>query len=559
MTGREEVKRMTRRKIKWDFWTLVTVIIMCLFIVFLLYPLISLFLSGFQNTDSGVWTMSNYAKFFSKKYYVSALFNSFKLTFSVTAAAIVLGVPLAYFMSFYKIRGKGILEILFIISMMSPNFIGAYSWILLLGRSGTVTQFLKYFGIHIPSIYGFGGMLLVFALKLYPFIYMYVSGALKKIDVALTEAAESLGCRGARKVFTLIMPLVTPTLVAAALLVFMNCMADFGTPALIGEGYRVMPTLVYSEFVGETGGSANFAACMATIMVAVTAVVFLLQKWYVNTKSFTMSSMRPIEPKKAQGIRGFFIHLYIYLLAAVSIIPQCMVVYTSFKATRMQLFVKGFSFESYRQVFSTAVSSIKNTYLYCLFAILFIVILGMLIAYLAVRRKSWLTSLIDTIAMFPYIVPGSVLGITLLIAFNHQPVMLAGTAVIMIISLVIRRQAYTLRSSSAILYQISPSMEEAAISLGDTPFKSFVKVTAKMMLSGVASGAILSWITLINELSSSVMLYTANTRTMSVAIYNEVIRASYGTAAALASILTATTVLSLLIFFKVSGSKDVTM
>ena len=188
-----------------------------------------------------------------------------------------------------------------------------------------------------------------------------------------------------------------------------------------------------------------------------------------------------------------------------------------------------------------------------------IVVLGMLIAYLAVRRKSWLTNAIDTIAMFPYIVPGSVLGITLLIAFNHPPMMLAGSAVIMVISLVIRRQAYTLRSSSAILYQISPSMEEAAISLGDSPSMSFVKVTAKMMLPGVASGAILSWITLINELSSSVMLYTANTRTMSVAIYNEVIRASYGTAAALATILTVTTVVSLLVFFRVSGNKDVTM
>ena len=152
--------------------------------------------------------------------------------------------------------------------------------------------------------------------------------------------------RRPEKVFTVIMPLVTPTLIAAALLVFMNCMADFGTPALIGEGYRVMPTLVYSEFVGETGGSANFAACMATIMVVVTATVFLLQKWYVNTKSFTMSSMRPIQPKEVHGIKGFFIHLFIYLLAATSIIPQCMVVYTSFRATKMQVFVDGFSWKA---------------------------------------------------------------------------------------------------------------------------------------------------------------------------------------------------------------------
>lgn len=551
---------MLNKKIKLDFWNIVTFLIIIVFAIFLIYPLLSLFLDGFKDSKNGAWSLMNYIQFFSKKYYISALVNSFKLTISVTVIAVLIGVPLAYFMSFYKIKGKGVLEVLFIISMMSPNFIGAYSWILLLGRNGSVTKFLeKALGINMPSIYGFAGMLLVFSLKLYPFIYIYVSGALKKIDVALSEAAESLGCGGLKKVFTVIMPLITPTLVAAALLVFMNCMADFGTPALIGEGYRVMPTLVYSEFVGESGGSANFAACMATIMIVITALVFFLQKWYINTKSFTMSSIRPIQPKEPKGIFKVLIYLYIYLLAGLSIIPQAMVVYTSFKATRMQVFVDGFSLGSYKKVADKALAAVTNTYVFCFFAIVIIITLGMLIAYLTVRRRSVLTSAIDSIAMFPYIVPGSVLGITLLIAFNHKPLMLAGTAFIIIISLVIRRLAYTLRSSSAILYQISPSMEEAAVSLGDTPAKSFVKVTAKMMLPGVASGAILSWITIINELSSSVMLYTSKTKTMSVAIYNEVIRASYGPAAALASILTLTTVISLLVFFKVSGSKDVTM
>lgn len=551
---------MLNKKIKLDFWNIVTFLIIIVFAIFLIYPLLSLFLDGFKDSKSGVWSLMNYIQFFSKKYYTSALVNSFKLTISVTVIAVLIGVPLAYFMSFYKIKGKGVLEVLFIISMMSPNFIGAYSWILLLGRNGSVTKFLeKVLGINMPSIYGFAGMLLVFSLKLYPFIYIYVSGALKKIDVALSEAAESLGCGGLKKVFTVIMPLITPTLVAAALLVFMNCMADFGTPALIGEGYRVMPTLVYSEFVGESGGSANFAACMATIMIIITALVFFLQKWYINTKSFTMSSIRPIQPKEPKGIFKVLIYIYIYMLAGLSIIPQAMVVYTSFKATKMQVFVDGFSLGSYKKVADKALAAVTNTYVFCFFAIVIIITLGMLIAYLTVRRRSVPTSAIDSIAMFPYIVPGSVLGITLLIAFNHQPLMLAGTAFIIIISLVIRRLAYTLRSSSAILYQISPSMEEAAVSLGDTPAKSFVKVTAKMMLPGVASGAILSWITIINELSSSVMLYTSKTKTMSVAIYNEVIRASYGPAAALASILTLTTVISLLVFFKVSGSKDVTM
>ena len=553
---------MSKRKPQFDFWTIVTIGILAVFALFLIYPLISLFVDGFLEEGTGAFTMANFTKFFGKKFYYRSLLNSLKLTVCVTICSLLIGVPLAYIMSFFKIRGKSIIEILIIISMMSPNFIGAYSWILLLGRSGVVTQFLSNtFGIKMPSIYGFGGMLLVFTLKLYPFIYMYVSGALKKVDVAVCEAAESLGCNAIRKVFTVVMPLVTPTAIASALLVFMNCMADFGTPALIGEGYDVLPTKIYIEFVGESGGSAYFASAMASLMVVITAVLFLLQKWYVNKKSFTMSAMRPIQPTRAKGAKNVIMHVFTYLLVILSVVPHLVIIWTSLRKTEVQYFVDGYSFESYTKIFDTALSSIQNTYLYCIIALAIIIVLGMLIAYLSVRKKSMLTSAIDTIAMFPYIIPGSVLGITLLLAFNGKgdPMVLSGTAAIMIISLVIRRLAYTLRSSSAILYQISPSVEESAISPGDSPLKAFVKVTAKLMLPGVISGAILSWITLINELSSSVMLYTANTRTMSVAIYNEVIRASYGTAAALATILTLTTVLSLFLFFKISGSKDVTM
>ena len=203
---------MSKRKPQFDFWTIVTIGILAVFALFLIYPLISLFVDGFLEEGTGAFTMANFTKFFGKKFYYRSLLNSLKLTVCVTICSLLIGVPLAYIMSFFKIRGKGVIEILIIISMMSPNFIGAYSWILLLGRSGVVTQFLSNtFGIKMPSIYGFGGMLLVFTLKLYPFIYMYVSGALKKVDVAVCEAAESLGCNAIRKVFTVVMPLVTPT------------------------------------------------------------------------------------------------------------------------------------------------------------------------------------------------------------------------------------------------------------------------------------------------------------------------------------------------------------
>ena len=544
------------KRLKIDFWTYITLIIAVIFALFLVYPLFSLFISSFKDPETGAWTLDNFLRFFSRKYYYQALVNSFSVTICVTILAIIIGTPMAYFMSVYKIKGKTFLEILIIISMMSPAFIGAYSWILLLGRSGVVTKFFAGFGISTPTIYGFGGILLVFTLKLYPFIFMYVSGALSKIDVSLMEAAESLGCSPFKKVVTIAMPLITPTILAGSLLVFMNALADFGTPMLIGEGYRTMPTMIYSEFVSEVGGNANFSASMASIMVFITAMMFMAQKYFV---SFTMSSMNPIKPKEIKGVMSVLVHVFIYFIVFLSIIPQLTVIYTSFLKTNRAIFVKGFSLNSYISIFSSLGTSIKNTYLYGIITIFIIVILGMFIAYISIRRKNILTSIIDTITMFPYIIPGSVLGITLLLAFNKPPIILSGTSMIIIMSLVIRRMPYTLRSSSAILYQISTSMEEASISLGASQVKTFFKITAMMMLPGVISGAILSWITVINELSSSVILYTGKSRTMAVSIYQEVIRASYGTAAALSTILTLSTIISLLIFFKLTGKKEVSL
>ncbi|MDU1005590.1 MAG: iron ABC transporter permease [Clostridium butyricum] len=548
------------KKFKLDFWNVVTIGIFLIFAVCLIYPLFSLFFSSLKDSNTGEFTLSNFVQFFTKKYYYESLWRSFSVTIITTILTIVIGVPLAYVMTTCKIKGKGLIEILIIISVLSPPFIGAYSWILLLGRSGVITTFLSdTFGINLPSIYGFSGILLVFTLKLFPFIYMYTTGALKKLDVSLIEASESLGCTGVKKVFTVVIPLILPTVLAGSLLVFMNALADFGTPMLIGEGYQVMPVLIYSEFISEVGGQANFAAALSAIMVFITTIIFLGQKYVVNKKSFVMSSLKPIQPKKINGIKSFFAHTFVYIVVGLAIIPQVTVIFTSFLKTKGAMFIREFSLNSYINVIGKLGSSIRNTFVYGIIAIILIIILGMFISYVSVRRKNLFTSIIDTLTMFPYIIPGSVLGITLLLAFNKKPILLSGTFMIIVIAFVIRRLPYTIRSSAAILYQISPSMEEASMSLGYSQFQTFKNVTSRMMLPGVISGAILSWITVINELSASIILYTGTTRTMSVAIYSEVIRASYGTAAALSSILTFTTIISLLIFFKLSGSREISL
>ena len=316
------------KKRKFTFWSGVTLAIVLLFTLFIVYPLLSLFVSAFRDPATKEFTMANFAKFFSKKYYMRALTNSFKVTTVTTLLAVFIGAPLAYMTTAFKIKGKGLLDILIIISMLSPPFIGAYSWVLLAGRSGVVTTFFRNtLGIELGSIYGYSGILLVLTLKLYPYIYMYTKGTLKKVDASLIEASESLGSHGLKKIFTVIMPLITPTILAGALIVFMNALADFGTPMLIGEGFVVMPVLIYNEFISEVGGSATFAAAIAVILVMVTSVMFILQKYIVNKKSFTMSSLRPIQPKELKGVKNILAHMLIYFIVFVSIIPQATVIY----------------------------------------------------------------------------------------------------------------------------------------------------------------------------------------------------------------------------------------
>jgi len=223
------------------------------------------------------------------------------------------------------------------------------------------------------------------------------------------------------------------------------------------------------------------------------------------------------------------------------------------------MWAPGFGLNSYRRVFATLGSTIRNTYVLGLAAIAIIVVVALFLAYLTVRRKSWLTHIVDYMATLPLVIPGSVIGIMLIMAFNQRPLLLIGTPWILILAFVVRRLPYTLRSSSGILYQISISIEEAAISLGDTPMKSFIKVTAVMMIPGVMSGAILSWITIINELNASILLFTPHTRTVTIAIYQSVLMADHGAASALATILIFTTVLSMLAFFKLTGSKEISL
>lgn len=547
---------MKKNKKKVDVWHIITISLIALYALFLLYPLFCILKESIIT--NGQFTLEHFIEFFSKSYYFETLINSFIVSLCATAVTLIIGVPLAYFYNMYEIKGKSVIQIIIILCCMSAPFIGAYSWILLLGRSGLVTSIIKSLtGWTMPSIYGFNGILLVLSLQLYPLVFLYVSGALKNIDNSLLEASENMGCSGVKRFFKVIIPLCMPTILASTLLVFMRAFADFGTPLLIGEGYKTFPVEIYNQYFGEVGTNHSFAAAISVIAIIITAVIFLAQKWASNHYSFKMNSMNTIERKKAHGLANIFMHIYVYFVVGIAFLPQIYVMYTSFLKTRGYIFSGGYSLDSYRRIAGDLGNAIFNTFFIGGISLIFIIIVAILIAYLVVRRRNLLNNIIDTLSMVPYIIPGSVVGIALVIAFNRPPLILTGTSIIMIVALIVRRLPYTIRSSVAILQQIPMTVEEAAISLGCSKLQAFFKVTVPMMANGILSGAILSWVTIITELSTAIILYNRGTITLTLSIYVQVSRGSYGTAAAYATVLNLITVISLFIFMKFSKTKEI--
>ncbi|MCK9288140.1 MAG: iron ABC transporter permease [Sphaerochaetaceae bacterium] len=541
-----------------NYWSVITALCIAFFFLFFIFPVSKIFVQSFIDAKTGGFSFSAFTKFFSRTYYTSTIANSFKVTITATLITTITGTMMAYFMKTVSIKGKKIIDIIIIVSILSPPFIGAYSWIILLGRAGIITKFLNtLLGVQLRGVYGFSGILLVFAIKMTPLMYLFVSGALKKMDASLIECAEGLGCTGIRKFFRIVFPLILPTILSSSFLVFMRIFCDFGTPMLIGEGYRTVPVLIYNSFIGEMNQDYAFAAAISVIVIIFSVIIFVSQQIVTNRTTIEMSALQPVMPEKKRGAYNVFAHVFVWLVVLLSSLPLLVIVIQSFKRNDGIIFFNEFSLDSYAKAFSKVGYSIANTFVYSFAALAIILFLGVLFSYVSIRKSTKASKVMDVIVTLPYIIPGSILGISLILGFNKRPVLLTGTALIMVVAYVIRRMPYTVRSSSAILRQIEPSLEEASLSLGANEHRTFWQVTFPVMLPGVLSGALMSWMSIITELSATVLLYTIKTQTISIAIYQEVIRGNEGVACALSTILLVTTIVSLAVFFKLSGKKEI--
>ena len=539
-----------------DFWSLVLLLSALLLGALLVWPLFEVLKIGLWNEETQSFTLDFYKKLLTHKYYVGALVNSMIVGVGGMLGACLLGIPLAYFTTRYAIRGRSLISTLSVMALVSPPFIGAYSWIVVLGNNGWLTQTMKSIGIQLPTIYGVHGIILVFSLKFFPFVYLMTASALKNINRSLEEAAHNLGCSSIQRFFKVTLPLVMPAVSASAILCFVLSLADFGTPSIIGRDFRTLSTLAYNQYTSEMGGTPSMAVSISMLMIVISMVAVYLQRRTLRNKSYAGSLLQQHVVQPATGLRGVAMHVICYGIVALAILPIAVVIYTSFLKTQGPVFLNAFGLTSYERVLREIPDVIANTFLYSLLATLAITLAGGLMSYVIVRRESRWSGLLDAVLMVPYVVPGVVMAIGFLLVFNAPPVDLVGTAGIIVLILFIRRLPYGVRATTAVLRQIKPSIEEAAISLGASPAKAFFKVTVPLMMPGIVAGAMMSFITSINELSSTLLLYNGRTTTMPVKVFVAVLDGEFGLAAALSTILLVSTGLCVFAVLKLSRSKE---
>jgi iron(III) transport system permease protein len=536
-----------------DLWSFVTLGGFAIVALFLIYPLFDIFRYSFLDKATGEPSLVNYATFFSKKYYINAFVHSMFVAVMTTILSVLFGVPLAFLTSRFKIKGGSLLNTLAVLALLSPPFIGAYSWVTMLGRSGFLRQALLAIGLTLPPIYGPAGIILADCLQYYPFVSLLTAGALMTTDRSLEEASQNLGARGLRTFMTVTLPLVLPSVTGGALIVFMMSLSNFGTPMIIGGNYLVLPTLAYNMYTSEVAESPGMASTVSILLMACASAVILLQQWASSRRKYSSLLVNRPVAKEIRGIRSLFAHLFCYLLVAASTLPLAVVVFYSFRNTSGPVFKSGFGLDSYRSIFFNIPRTVTNSFLFSFAAVLLIAGIGTLLGFVIARRRRLSVRILDPLLMIPYMVPGTVIGIGFIVAFNRKPLYLTGTALIIILTYFIRRLPYSVRSAASILKQIDPALEEAGINLGSPPGRTFRTIALPLMKAGIVSGAIMSWVTSMNELSASILLYVGKTITLPIKIYLSVLDGYFGTASAMSTILLLVTGIALYAVNRWSG------
>ena len=480
---------------------------------------------------------ANYHTFLSSRRYITALWNSIVVTVVSTVIAAAIGVALAYLAAQFKVPGGTRLVLTLIaIASISPSFLGAYAWRLLFSSSGIVADFLGLEG----SIVGTHGVIWVLIWLNFPIVFLLTYDAFTGADETLREAAMSVGADRIQSFLKIELPLAAPGILTGLYLAAMSAFTDFGTPSIISIDINILPVIIYRDFMGEIGSNPSMASTGSIIMVLISTFLLTAQRVYLGTLTFASLAGRRSAPRTPSRTMRLTIMVALWGTLLLAFIPHITVLITSFLEWRSGIVTAVATLANYRKLFQLHFATIEVSLFLSIVATLLDVILGMGIAYVIVRKRyPMLSQVLNTLVMAPYIIPGTVLGIGLVIIFNQPPLLITGTAAILILSYFVRNLPFAVKASKSVLYQIHPALEEAAMSLGARPWRTFLIVTAPLMVGGIVSGATLAFLNSMTDLSSTIVLYRPPWKPMTVAIFENTIdaNADFGIAAAMTAIL----------------------
>ena len=541
--ARTQGAALDRKKLMGDPILVTTIVVLITFLtLFILYPLAILLVDSFVG--DGGFSFNVFKRIFQMPTFTHAITNTLKVGFLVGILSTLVGLLFAY-VEVYVRMGKftgGLFKVVSMLPVVSPPFVLSLSMIMLFGKAGIITRFLL--KIYDNSVYGFWGIAIVQTLTFFPVCYMMLKGLLKNIDPSLEEAARDMGA-SRWKVFTSVtFPLLLPGLGNAFLVTFIESIADFANPMIIGGSYDTLATTIYLQITGAYDKAG--AAAMAVVLLCITLAMFAVQKYYLERKTAATLTGKASRGRMLITDRSVRVPLTVLCsLVALFVIMMYICVpigacfptwgYKFFPLTGKWfklVFTRYHGFQAFRDSFVLSLISAPITAL-----------LSMIISYLVVKRKFKSKGFIEAVSMLAMAVPGTVLGVGYIRGFSgglfHTGFMqgLYGTGLILIIVFVVRSLPTGTRSGISALRQIDKSIEESAYDMGADSFRVFMTVTLPLIKDSFLSGLVTAFVRSITAISAIILLVTPQFLLITVQINELAEKGSYSLACAFATIL----------------------
>ncbi len=545
---------LDRKKLLGDPVMVTTIVVLIAFLtLFILYPLAILLVDSVYGPETGL-TGSVFKRIFQMKSFRTAITNTLKVGLTVGILSTLVGLLFAYVEVYVKVRTRfmgGLFKLVSMLPVVSPPFVLSLSMIMLFGKAGIITRFLLH--IYDNEVYGYGGIVIVQALTFFPVCYMMLKGLLKNIDPSLEEAARDMGA-SRFKVFTSVtLPLILPGLGNAFLVTFIESIADFANPMIIGGSYDTLATTIYLQITGAYDKQG--AAAMAVVLLTITLAMYLVQKYVLEKKTAATLTGKASRARMAIEDKSVTIPLTV-LCSGIALFVILMYICVPFGG----LFTTwGYNFNLttkwFKLVFTKykGLKAFRDSFLLSMASAPITALLSMIISYLVVKRKFKAKGFIEFVSMLAMAVPGTVLGIGYIRGFVNGVFGtgflqgIYGSAAILIIVFVVRSLPTGTRSGISALRQIDKSIEESAYDMGADSFKVFMTVTLPLIKDSFLSGLVTAFVRSITAISAIILLVTPQFLLITVQINEFAEKGSYGIACAFATILIAITYGSVLL------------